>query len=120
MSVNFDTCRTDNRLIATITNRRVTSPASSRCQPPDAISPILPSLANAAVHLIVELRMTDKELFALDANTGSQRVRASLGDTAYNGWLVCVFWKRDKQLACVVEDDHGRMFIHDAARISLA
>lgn len=62
--------------------------------------------------------MTDEELFALDADPDFRRVTVIASDYYYEGWLVTVFNKRRKsQVRCVVEDDNGRLFIHNASQL---
>jgi hypothetical protein len=40
------------------------------------------------------------------------------GDYVYQGWLVAVFSKRRGGVRCVVEDEHGRLFIHSPVHLS--
>jgi hypothetical protein len=45
-------------------------------------------------------------------------VRVKGGDYAYDGWIVCVFNKRSGVSRCVVEDEQGRLFIHNLGQIT--
>ena len=38
-------------------------------------------------------------------------------DYVYDGWLMSVFNKRSGAVRCVVEDENGRLFIHNASQI---
>lgn len=63
--------------------------------------------------------MTDEELFSIDAQPQWQRVRVKASDYQYDGWIVTVFNKRRIQnVRCVVEDDNGRLFIHNAGQLT--
>lgn len=39
------------------------------------------------------------------------------GDYSYQGWLVALFHKRGGATRIVVEDEHGRLFIHRLEQI---
>lgn len=62
--------------------------------------------------------MTDEELLKADATPQWCRVLVKASDYSYEGWLVAVFNKRRHQLRCVVEDDNGRLFIHNAGQLT--
>lgn len=62
--------------------------------------------------------MTDEELLKIAAAPQWQRVIVKASDYSYEGWLVSVFNKRRHQVRCVVEDDNGRLFIHNAAQLT--
>jgi hypothetical protein len=63
--------------------------------------------------------MTDEELLAADANPQWVHVRVKATDYEYEGWLVTAFGKRrPTQVRCVVEDDNGRLFIHNASQLT--
>lgn len=64
--------------------------------------------------------MTDDELNAATGSPLWVRVRVQATDYAYEGWLVSVFRKRSDATRCVVEDDNGRLFIHNAGQIERA
>lgn len=60
--------------------------------------------------------MTDEELFKAGESHSEVRVRAN--DYAYNGRVAVVFPKIGSgAVRCVVEDDCGRLFIHNARQI---
>lgn len=65
--------------------------------------------------------MSDDEMLALESQPQWQRVRVTASDYGYEGWLVTVFRKRrtQTQYRCVVEDDNGRLFIHNAGQLSV-
>lgn len=63
--------------------------------------------------------MTDDELLALDQDPQWRRVLVKASDYQYEGWVVSVFAKRRPgQVRCVVEDNNGRLFIHNAGQIN--
>lgn len=65
--------------------------------------------------------MTDDELRLLwDGGTHAfPPVHVQAGDYDYDGWLVAIFIKRKSgKLRCNVEDDCGRLFIHNASQLS--
>lgn len=63
--------------------------------------------------------MTDEDIFAIEAEPQFRRVLVKASDYHYEGWLVTVFNKRSKsQVRCVVEDDNGRLFIHNAGQLT--
>ncbi len=45
------------------------------------------------------------------------RVRVQANDYTYEGWIVSIFAKRSGQVRCVVEDEHGRLFIHNSRQV---
>ncbi len=49
---------------------------------------------------------------------GYRRVRVTAGDYSYDGWLVVTFLKQSGQTRCVVEDDNGRLFIHNPTQVA--
>lgn len=64
--------------------------------------------------------MTDHELLVLlrkNAMSEPPPVTVRGGDYQYDGWLVSVFKKRKGQWRCVVEDEGGRLFIHNASQV---
>jgi len=47
------------------------------------------------------------------------RVRVEASDYNYEGWLVAAFPKRKSgAIRCVVEDEHGRLFIHNPGQLT--
>jgi hypothetical protein len=46
-------------------------------------------------------------------------VRVTATDYAYDGWLVSIFRKRRGDVRYVVEDDCGRLFIHNAKQLGV-
>lgn len=61
--------------------------------------------------------MTDSELIELVNREYHPRVTVKGGDYSYEGNVVSTFQKRSLALRCVVEDDNGRLFIHNAGNI---
>ncbi len=64
--------------------------------------------------------MTDDELLAIDP-ARQPAVTVTANDYSYDGWLVAVFAKHrnfPQQIRCVVEDDNGRCFIHNARQVT--
>ena len=62
--------------------------------------------------------MTDQELLNI---VTAQRVVVKATDYSYEGWVVTVFPKRRRhQIRCVVEDDNGRLFIHNASQLTVS
>ena len=65
--------------------------------------------------------MTDAELeyhFMCVRHIEDRPVTVTAGDYAYHGWLVDVFKKRRGAVRCNVEDENGRLFIHNAGQIT--
>lgn len=59
--------------------------------------------------------MTDMQLLMLDHGAP---VRVTAGDYAYDGWLSMIGKKRNGGvIRCVVEDENGRLFIHNSGQI---
>jgi hypothetical protein len=48
----------------------------------------------------------------------NQRVTVKGGDYTYEGWIVAIFSKRSGATRYVVEDDNGRLFIHNDGQIA--
>lgn len=46
-----------------------------------------------------------------------KRVVVIANDYSYEGWVVAAFEKKRGGLRCVVEDDNGRLFIHNAKQL---
>lgn len=66
--------------------------------------------------------MTEEELIGLvmfDQEPEDVRVRVTASDYAYEGWLSTIVRKRSGAFRAVVEDDNGRLFIHNAGQLSL-
>ena len=64
--------------------------------------------------------MTEKELTALwDTWSGPVPVHVKANDYAYDGWLVGGCVKRSKARRALVEDDNGRLFIHNAGQLAV-
>ena len=68
--------------------------------------------------------MTDEQLMMLwnneyIANKVYPKVRVQGSDYSYEGWVVTVFRKKraPHQLRCDVEDENGRLFIHNATQL---
>ncbi len=66
--------------------------------------------------------MTDKQLIelfemAFDRENDPPAVTVKANDYTYDGWLIMVGHKRSGQVRCVVEDDHGRLFVHNALQL---
>lgn len=57
--------------------------------------------------------MTNNQM--IEAQGKSVRVVAN--DYSYEGKIVSVFQKRSEAWRCVVEDDNGRLFIHNAMQV---
>lgn len=66
--------------------------------------------------------MTDDELLTLCpfGELNPVRVKVQASDYAYEGWLAAIFEKRSGAFRAVVEDDNGRLFIHNASQITIA
>lgn len=72
--------------------------------------------------------MTDEEVLMLGAHARRAEregheyfpVRVVASDYRYDGWLVTAFAKRSGKLRCVVEDIHGRLFIHNSSQLTAA
>jgi hypothetical protein len=67
--------------------------------------------------------MKDDELLkAWNDSTSTSRPRVPVRgrDFTYEGWIDVVIAKRRGDLRCVVEDKHGRCFIHNAGQIELS
>jgi hypothetical protein len=60
--------------------------------------------------------MTDDELRAM---APGQPVTVTGGDYSYAGWLNVVFEKRSGAVRCVVEDENGRLFVHNAKQLDV-
>jgi len=60
--------------------------------------------------------MTDQELWSLSSCTP---ILVVAKDYSYTGYIVTVFKKIGGAQRCVVEDDNGRLFIHNASQLSL-
>lgn len=66
--------------------------------------------------------MTEEELIGLvmfDQEPEDVRVTVTASDYAYEGWLSTIVRKRSGAFRAVVEDDNGRLFIHNAGQLSL-
>ena len=62
--------------------------------------------------------MTDREMILLHKSSSDPaHVRVIANDYSYDGWLVSIFFKCKGALRCVVEDDNGRLFIHNAGQL---
>lgn len=48
------------------------------------------------------------------------RLTVKGGDYTYEGYIDTVFKKRGGAVRCVVEDDKGRLFIHNAAQLGMS
>lgn len=46
------------------------------------------------------------------------KVLVKAKDYSYEGWLVANFHKRSGEQRCVVEDENGRLFIHNLNQMS--
>ena len=65
--------------------------------------------------------MTEDDLYArLFGETNPIPVRVQASDYAYDGWLTTLIVKRSGAIRCVVEDSCGRLFIHNAAQVTLS
>jgi hypothetical protein len=63
--------------------------------------------------------MTDHDLLiVLRSALDPPPVTVRGGDYSYDGWLVSVFKKRKGQWRAVVEDEGGRLFIHNASQVN--
>jgi len=63
--------------------------------------------------------MTNEEAVAASNGPQWRRVLVKANDYSYEGWLVIAFSKRRKtQLRCVVEDENGRLFIHNPSQLT--
>lgn len=60
--------------------------------------------------------MTDDELKTVNR---LHLLQVTANDYTYEGRLVSTFEKRSGQIRCVIEDDNGRLFIHNAKQLSL-
>jgi len=49
----------------------------------------------------------------------AQKVRVTANDYAYEGWMTGVVRKHSGAILAVVEDDNGRLFIHNAKQLEL-
>lgn len=67
--------------------------------------------------------MHEKSLIAIFDQEHPLPVWVTAGDYAYQGWLVSLVLKRikpgqtERALRAVVEDEHGRLFIHNARQL---
>jgi hypothetical protein len=59
--------------------------------------------------------MTDLELLGIPL---CSPVLVTATDYQYEGWLNAVFSKRSGKIRCVVEDERGRLFVHNAGQLS--
>ena len=59
--------------------------------------------------------MTEDDILA--AVIGRERVHVKASDYSYIGWLVVAFRKNSGQMRCVVEDENGRLFIHNPTQL---
>jgi hypothetical protein len=50
--------------------------------------------------------------------TSFRKVRVTANDYAYDGWLLALVEKRSGAQRAIVEDSHGRVFIHNPAQIA--
>ena len=65
--------------------------------------------------------MTDSELLSLWIYRKApitSLFKVTANDYSYIGRIVSVFTKQRGAIRCVVEDDNGRLFIHNASQIS--
>jgi len=64
--------------------------------------------------------MNDQQMRNWFVNRHDDPVMVSGRDYVYHGWIVSVFMKRRERagMRCVVEDKHGRLFIHNAIQLS--
>jgi len=72
--------------------------------------------------------MTDQDLFDLLDMAGERDDGSALkpvpvivtgGDYTYRGWIVGAAVKRSGAIRSVVEDDNGRLFIHNAKQLTV-
>jgi len=72
--------------------------------------------------------MTDEDLFnildtcaARDDGRGIAPIPVLVtgGDYAYRGWIVGAAVKRSGLIRAMVEDKHGRLFVHNAGQIAV-
>lgn len=61
--------------------------------------------------------MTDQDMIDLIGREHRPRVIVKANDYSYEGWIVSTFQKQSAALRCVVEDDNGRLFIHNAGQL---
>jgi hypothetical protein len=54
----------------------------------------------------------------MEALDSYRRVLVVAADYSYEGEVVTVFSKRRGQMRCVVEDDNGRLFIHNSGQLA--
>ena len=45
------------------------------------------------------------------------KVKIKANDYSYEGWVVCTFAKRSGAIRLVVEDENGRLFIHNPSQV---
>lgn len=62
--------------------------------------------------------MTDHEVLDLLIAHRQPQVKITASDYQYDGWLVATIIKRKGALRVVVEDENGRLFIHNAGQLS--
>jgi hypothetical protein len=49
----------------------------------------------------------------------NKKVHVTANDYSYDGWLVSIFRKRRGHVRYVVEDEHGRLFFHNAKQLGV-
>lgn len=64
--------------------------------------------------------MRDEELLAYHRLDRHRDVKVTANDYSYGGTLATVFRKRTGAIRAVVEDDNGRLFIHNPSQIEAA
>ena len=65
--------------------------------------------------------MTSEEMREHFKSKADEAVMINGRDYTYHGWLVDVFQKRkSKDWRCVIEDRHGRLFIHNAHQLAIS
>jgi hypothetical protein len=66
--------------------------------------------------------MTDEQIRQHLTEYPDRAVTVMGRDYIYNGWIVTVFRKRRQRAGwrCVIEDKHGRLFIHSAHQVAVA
>jgi len=62
--------------------------------------------------------MNSSDLYKLYASSDSPvSITVTTTDYSYDGYLITVFEKRSGVTRCIVEDDNGRLFIHNPLQI---